>query len=973
MKHLKIVFLVLFPVSLFAQKKPLDHTVYDQWQSIGERVISNDGRWVAYTITPQEGDADLYIQSADGKTFTKKISRGYNVVITEDSKYAIFKIKPLYKETREARIKKKKAEDMPKDSLGIVTLGKEEWLKLPKVKSFKTPEKGFGWIAYQKEKDAVPSRSNTISPKTIDSLKRTIDSLMQLVTQVKNTRAGNGDEVDADDDPATGSGNTEGSDLVLRDLAGKKDKVFKNVTDYLFNERGTRLLLEISKTKEPGSKNAVLLYDLKKLTLVTLLAGGNDFRNFALSEDGHKIAFAAERDTNSKALQKFYSIYYYQSGDDSAHLLVDKKSPGMQLGMTVSENASISFSKSGKRLLFGTSYLQPPKDTSLIDIDLVKVDIWNYKDDYLQTQQLFQLPSETKRSYQAVYDFANDRILQVGYRELPTVIPTDEGDGKWFFAITDTGRRVESQWSGATRKDVYAVDLRSGKRTLVKKNHDGQIYPSSTGAYVVLYDNKAKNYFTWNGTKLINSTAAIKFPLYNEDNDTPDDPGPYGVMGWQKGDSAVFIYDRYDVWKVDPIGSSAPQLVTSGRKSKTIYRYIRLNPEERFITGSQKLFFRTLNTNDKYSGIAYKEGIQMTGVTGIVTEIGAFNYPALAKAKDQDCFVFVKENYKESPAIYYTKMEAPASGQSNVAPTLLQATNPQQADYNWGTAELYHWKAFDGKAATGILYKPENFDSSKKYPMLIYFYEKLSDGVYSYIAPAPTPSRLNIPFFVSRGYLVFAPDISYTKGHPGKDAYNYIVSGAQSLARKRWVDGKNIGLQGQSWGGYQVAYLVTATHMFKAAWAGAPVVNMFSAYGGIRWESGNNRQFQYEKGQSRIGATPWDRPDLYIENSPFFHLKNVTTPLVIMSNDADGAVPWYQGIEFFTAMRRLNKKVWLLNYNGEAHNLVERRNRKDIQIREQQYFDWLLKGEKAPRWIEEGVPAVKKGRDWGLELIDNEE
>jgi dipeptidyl aminopeptidase/acylaminoacyl peptidase len=232
---------------------------------------------------------------------------------------------------------------------------------------------------------------------------------------------------------------------------------------------------------------------------------------------------------------------------------------------------------------------------------------------------------------------------------------------------------------------------------------------------------------------------------------------------------------------------------------------------------------------------------------------------------------------------------------------------------------------------------------------------------------------LNIPFFVSRDYLVFAPDISYTKGHPGKDAYNYIVSGAQTLSKKKWVDAKNIGIQGQSWGGYQVAYLITATNLFKAAWAGAPVVNMFSAYGGIRWESGNNRQSQYEKGQSRIGATPWQRPDLYMENSPFFHLNKVKTPLMIMANDADGAVPWYQGIEFFTALRRLGKKVWMLNYNGEAHNLVERKNRKDIQVREQQYFDWLLKGEKPAEWLINGVPAVKKGKDWGLETVDETE
>jgi dipeptidyl aminopeptidase/acylaminoacyl peptidase len=265
-----------------------------------------------------------------------------------------------------------------------------------------------------------------------------------------------------------------------------------------------------------------------------------------------------------------------------------------------------------------------------------------------------------------------------------------------------------------------------------------------------------------------------------------------------------------------------------------------------------------------------------------------------------------------------------------------------------------------------VLYKPENFDSTKKYPMIVYFYERLNQTLHQYQAPAPTPSRLNIPYFVSNGYVVFVPDIWYTNGHPGKSAYDYIVSGTRALIKKGFIDSTKIGLQGQSWGGYQIAYLITQTNLYKAAWAGAPVANMFSAYGGIRWESGINRQFQYEKSQSRIGATIWEKPNLYIENSPLFHIPKITTPLVIMANDADGAVPWYQGIEMFTAMRRLNKPVWMLNYNGEAHNLVERKNRKDIQIREQQFFDWLLKGDKPAKWLSEGVPAIMKGRDLGL-------
>ncbi|WP_051417052.1 alpha/beta hydrolase family protein [Sediminibacterium salmoneum] len=250
--------------------------------------------------------------------------------------------------------------------------------------------------------------------------------------------------------------------------------------------------------------------------------------------------------------------------------------------------------------------------------------------------------------------------------------------------------------------------------------------------------------------------------------------------------------------------------------------------------------------------------------------------------------------------------------------------------------------------------------------MIAYFYERSSDGLYGYSAPAPTPSRLNIPFFVSRGYIVFVPDIWYKTGYPGQGAYDYIVSGTRAVVARGYVDSTKLGLQGQSWGGYQIAHVITRTPLYAAAWAGAPVANMTSAYGGIRWGTGLNRQFQYEKTQSRIGANLWEKPNLYIENSPLFHFPKVKTPVVVMANDADGAVPWYQGIEMFTALRRLGKQVWMLNYNNEDHNLVERKNRKDIQIREQQFFDYLLKGDKPAKWIAEGVPAIMKGRDWGL-------
>lgn len=995
MRHILHVAFLLFTFEfLLAQKKPLDHPVYDSWQSIGERMISNDGKWVVYTINVQEGDNELVIQSSDAK-YKKVVPRGYTATISEDSRFVVFKIKPFYKDTREARIKKKKPDEMPKDSFAVVELGKDSVYKVAKVKTYKTPGKTFGWAAYHLEKKPEPEKpkgaADNGNKKVVDSLKRTIDSLLHIVSQpppaTEKKKKKRDEDVSIDDsqltidhlpftidgedaegDDATAATTTEGTDLVLRNLLTGDEKTFPFVTEYYFDKKGTKLLLETTKnSKDSLSKASVVLVILKSLHIDTISRGGNDFKNFSFSEDGSQLAFVAERDVKPKELQKFYKLWYYADGMDTALMIVDKNSVGMKLGMTVSEFGNTSFSKTGKRLFFGTAPIQPPKDTTLIDFETAKLDIWHYKDDYLQTVQLNRLQRDLQQNFLAVYDVDNKTIKQLGSKEIATVYQTNEGDGDTFVGVTDFGKRIESQWTGNTLKDIYAINVADGSKKLVTKDLNGFISPqyiSPSGKYIMWYDRKAKNYFAYDGKETRNITAKIKVPLWDEDFDNPDYPPPYGVMGWHEGDSAVYVYDRYDAWKIDLSNVQVPQIIFSNQKlrsKKTTIRYLRTDPDERFIKPYSSYFFRLFNENYK-SSVIWESMINLQPISQLHVDAG-FSVGSPVKSSGSKMILFTKENFIQSPDLYIWDSNAEATKEFK-----LSFINPQQKDYNWGTAELIKWKAYNGRMTEGIVYKPENFDPKKKYPLICYFYETLSDGLYSYIPPAPTPSRLNIPFFVSRGYIVLAPDIHYGTGHPARDAYNHIVSGARYLVKQGYVDSTRIGIQGQSWGGIQVAQLVTMTKLFKAAWAGAPVANMTSAYGGIRWESGLTRQFQYEKSQSRIGATLWEKPNLYIENSPLFHLPNVTTPLVIMANDADGAVPWYQGIELFAAMRRLNKKVWMLTYNGEAHNLVERRNRKDIQIREQQYFDWLLKDEHPPKWITEGVPAVKKGKDWGLEI-----
>ncbi|MBC7829590.1 MAG: S9 family peptidase [Chitinophagaceae bacterium] len=973
MRKMLPVLLCFLSSALFAQKKPLTHAVYDSWQSIGERYISNDGKFVAYTVTPQEGDALLVIQASD-KSYKKEIPRGYSATITEDSRYIIFRIRPFFKDSREARIKKKKPEEMPKDSLAIMELGKDSIVKIARVKSYKTPEKGIGWIAYHLDKglpevikpkapDSVTQVNNLI--RMADSLTRIADSirnkaneaktkgLMVLQSSKKETRP-NAKPVEPVE---------EGTDLVLRNLITGEQIIYKLVNDYTFSKKGNRLVVKTTrKNADSLSKAFILWVNTDNRKADTVFNTFNDVRNLTIDEEGSQLAFVAERDSSTKSLQKFYKLWYFENGKDSARLRADRNNPSMGKGLTVSENAILNFSRDGQKLYFGITPIRKPKDTTLVDFETARLDIWHYNDDYLQPQQLVQANIELRRSYMAVLPRGQEKFIQLGNDSTENIILVDEGNADHVLAISTKGNRVTQQWEGFSRQTGYLVSTKDGSRKLVREQQRGFVNSSPMGKYVIWYDINSKNYYTYNtATGVIkNISKNIQEHLYDDEDDHPDDPPSFGIAAWMENDSEVLLNDRYDIWKVDPDGEVQPVNITNGygKKNKIVLRYVDTDREKRFVKPGEKILLSAFNRVNKYDGFSF---VNLTKNSEPVQPvIGAYAFTNPVKAKNTDSYIVGRMTAKESPDIYST-------GDFSSL-TRLSAINPQQDEYNWLTAELVKWKMFDGKQAEGLLFKPENFDPKKKYPVIFYFYEKNADGLYNYRNPAPSASTINIAYFVSNGYLVFDPNIYYKNGEPGESAYNSVVSAAKHMAKMPWVDSTKMAIQGQSWGGYQVAYLVTRTKMFAAAGAGAPVANMTSAYGGIRWGTGINRQFQYERSQSRLGATLWQRQDLYIKNSPLFKADKITTPLLIMHNDKDGAVPWYQGIELFTALRRLGKKAWLLQYNDEDHNLVERRNRKDLSIRLSQFFDYYLKGAPPARWIREGVPATLKGIEWGTEV-----
>ncbi|HAO27638.1 MAG TPA: peptidase S9 [Chryseobacterium indologenes] len=953
-----VFILLIMTCFMYGQKKPLDHSVYDSWQNIGSRKITNDGKWIAYSVDVQEGNSNLFLYSVKNKT-SRKFERATKVNLTGDSRFAVFQIRPLYKDIKAVKDKKLKKNKLTKDSLAIVDFLNGQTEKIPNVKTFKIPEKSGSYVAYLLE--------NTKDKSSDDA----------------------SDKEDGDD--KQDDKNEKPLQLVVRNLLNGKNTTYDNVIRYEFSKNGKQLAFVTKKPDEKKDKKegkestedksadkketdkskpkkyalqTVQVIDLQKGTVMKASEMEGDFSQLSFDEEGNQLAFVGTSSAQND-LVKLYQLYYFNLKGNKKEIVTNDNTQ-MKKNWVISENRLPLFSKNGKQLYFGVAPKPIAKDTAMIANDHAVVDIWNYKDDYLQTIQLKELKNDLKKSYAAVMQTEKpDSFRNIDGEDLDTLRWVNEGNAEFALGITSLNNRIPSQWEGATKKTYFLINNKTGERTEVVKNLNGSVEVSPLGNYVVIFDKEKGKWLSYNvktkQTLPLNDGLSVSF--VDEEFDMPDFPSSYGIASWTNNDESVIIRDRYDLWEFFLKGSKKPRNITNGfgRKNKITFDTYDLDEDIKSLNRKSSIYLSAFDNTSKANGI-FKTSIQSNVDPVKIQMENVWGYRNLQKAKNAEEYILVKESYTDSPNIFVT---SDFSEQQK-----LSKTNPQQNLYNWGTDELVHWTTPKGNTSTGVLYKPEDFNPNKKYPMIVYFYEKLSDNLNRYVAPAPTPSRLNISYFVSNGYLVFTPDISYTDGFPGESAMEYINSGVEKLKQNSWVDGTKIGIQGQSWGGYQVAYLIAHTNMYAAAWSGAPVVNMTSAYGGIRWTSGMNRQFQYEKSQSRLGKNLWEAPELYIKNSPLFTIDKVKTPVVIMSNDQDGAVPWYQGIEMFTAMRRLGKPVWLLNYNGDDHNLVKRQNRKDIQIREQQFFDYYLKGAKAPVWMTKGVPATQKGKDWGFELTD---
>lgn len=922
---MRIVLLIttalVFSFAFGQTKKKIDVEAYYKWKTISSSSISPKGNIILYKEKSYRGNDTLFIHRRESLSEPIVIGKADKPSVDYNERFVAYHLLNDYDSIRQLKLDEVSKKKWPKDTVAILDLLKDTTYKYEKSSKFSMAEKGGSWILIERDESFELKKEEIKARKCLFKKKKVVDD------PIKNN----------------------GSILTVVNANDWTSVDIEGVTESTISELGNSYAYVHSYTYNDSIDSAALfVYRKEKLENVFNING--EIIQPTFNREGTQIAFKASSDTGE---YKKHQLFLLDIEAKKLTLVADTTADFIKSYQSVDATSKLSFSKNGSKLFYqlGVKPLKPEKDTLTAD-EKYKLDLWSWSDGKLQPQQLLSVKKDAKGLIDVVYRIGDNESVVLKDTSEQSLVFSKHKDGEYALMRDQMPYLKEMTWD-FWYYDLYRVDLSSGDRSLLlEKFHGWSSYLSPNGKTLCYFDPADSNWYAKDieANKLVNLTTAIPANFYSRYHDVAQKIGAAGGVEWVSDQNSVLLQGQYDLWIVPLDGSKATRL-TKGIEKQLVYSYLSIDDEEVFVDLSKPIFAKFINDVTKSEGIVSIEN----GIESKLLDLDA-KIMNVHKAVDSDAVTYQYMTLERYPDLYLTDLTFKKSEKISDA-------NPQQIDYNWAKVEIVKWKDYNGDSIRGLLYKPENFDPSKKYPMIVYFYERYTDRIHYYYRPKTTASIIYPTEYASNGYLVFIPDIGYEIGKPAQSAYNAIMSGTDYLVRNNdFIDSTKLGLQGQSWGGYQTAQMVTMTNRFKCGMAGAPVSNMFSAYGGMRWGSGLSRTFQYETGQSRIGATIWDKPELYIENSPLFHLPKVETPLLIMHNDGDGAVPWYQGVELFNGLRRLGKPTWLLNYNDDEHNLMKEANRMDLSIRMRQFFDHYLLGEEAPQWMVEGIPAVYKGK-----------
>ncbi len=992
--------------------RALSHEDYDSWNSLKNVAYSNDGKWVAYQVDPAFGDGELVIRQTEGDVVHRH-ALASSARFSADGRYVGFTVGKSSIEAREKQIAELRKKGKAQQSGGAAAptgrggRGGAFAGRRPTGAAAPSPVtatarrrgasrggrfgrggRGGGSSDSGGSGDLFLLDLQSGNVESIGKVSRwTMSSdITMLLYQLSSDGDDGGEEGSGGADagarggrrgggrrgrqaggrgaPTGADGSADsgrsrripsGSELLIRNLATGKKREITDVVSYGLVQKSTALWFHRSAQKSDNDQEyGVFVQAPDGEDSRQLLDGLANVSSVTVSRDGQHFAFLSDKvefgdDKPNKDLYLWSRQRDLSAGGDGmAKRIAYIGAVGMPPSMRV--DGQPSFSRDGNALSFTVSSPTPPPELPILDEDKVELDLWSYRDGLLQTMQAVRR-GRGGSAKTAVYWADTGKLLVVGDERIPSLRFIGM-DGARMLGSDSVPYEKEVQWD--TRySDQWLVDAHNGERTRVIAKLRGRVSSSPGGRYLTWFDEK----YHWicmdvaTGERR-NLTGSLKVPFHKYDDDHPAPAAAYGLAGWTEDDGAVLLYDEFDLWRIAPESGRAVCVTDGfGREHRLQFRLQQMPSEDDSPWIGEELLLSARNMETMAMGF-YADAVQRSQMPAKLWMVNK-SIRGLTSPKKSARLFFNLSTFREYGDLWTAKADFSA-------PKKLTDVNPQQEQFRWGDSEIVKWTDGNGESRSGVLIKPDGFDPNKQYPMMVYFYEKMTQNLHRYVAPASGTSP-NASYYVSNGYLWFMPDVVYEVGYPGPSCVKCVVSGVQHLISQGFVDKDAIGAAGHSWGGYQTAFLVTRTNIFKAVESGAPVSNMLSAYGGIRYDSGMSRQFQYEQTQSRIGGTPWQYPLRYTENSPIHFADKVQTPVLILHNDKDGAVPWTQGIEYFVALKRLGKEAYFFNYNGEPHGLRKSQNKNDWTRRMAEYFDHHLRGAEAPDWMTKGV--AYKDRD----------
>ena len=947
--------------------RPLEMADILAWKRINSPILSNDGQWFAYRVSPTEGDSEVIIRQTRGSKelrFPVGEVTGGELAFSADSKFVAFSVHPTFKENKRART----ARQTLYNKVALVDLSTEKKVEFEKIRRFAFSGEKAGWLALHRYgPEAAPAATAPVNAPG------------------GGQRGGQGQGQRGQGAPGAGAGSSvpdrpTGTDLILHEIATGNQLNFGNVAEFSFSKSGDSMVWIVDAADKIG--NGIQMRNMSTGAVMPLETDKASYRGLNWTEKGDGLTTL--KGVDDRAFEdKLYSVVAFSqfgSGTPQKTIYDPRSDSSFPKGMTISPNRAPMWTEDGSAFIFGIHEAKrkanngrtggnsspdaqgenadnqrpagPGNARNADEPEKPDLVIWHWKDDRLQSQQQVEEGRDKNFSFLAIYHVGEKKFVRLADGEVDQVNVSP--NQKWALGTNNNPYELMGNLDGRRYQDVYAVDLKTGARKPLVKKARWAYGLSPDGSHLLYYeDGHFMTYDVASGQSYnISKQAPVSF--IDEEDDHNIVKPPTRQLGWSKDGKYVLLTDNWDIWQVPVHGGQAINLTVNGKKDRIRYgARLRIDPDERGpgTDLTKPMYLTAISQVTKKTGIVRIDPGQ-PGPKVLLWDDAGFG--GVIKAKNADTFLYTRETPRDYPDYYLTDASF-KDGQK------ITTANPQQQNFTWTAgSKLINYTNPSGQKLQAAIYLPANYEPGKSYPTILYMYEKRTDLLNRYTPPAA--NGFNISVYTSNGYAVIEPDITFKVNDPGQSSTACILAALKAAIETGIIDKDHVGIHGHSWGGYQTAFIVTQTNAFKAAIAGAPLTDMMSMYSLIYNNTGGGNMAIFESSQGRFTSGPWESAEMlevYRRNSPVAFAKNVTTPLVILHNDKDGAVDWTQGIEYYSTLRRMQKHVVMLQYKGENHGLRVPANQRDYTVRMKEFFDHYLKGKPAPKWWVEGVPYMK--------------